>query len=144
MSKKILLLITSLVLIILGFAVATFFIENAAGSVAGSRSNLITRYRSLNLPDLSSPIIPVDDGCNGLDTNDCFVGVYKLNNQATALNALASALSTKGFSVYRNTDGVSAFNNQTGMYLNIGPGGKGQLDVTVGEASNGPYAPTSD
>jgi len=112
---------------------------------AKSRKALMYRFTQLQLPDLGHENIAVTDGCNGLDFNDCAAFKYQTTDDAATLNAkLSESLTNQGFTVYKH-DGLNrldAFNNNSAMYLQFFLTGNNTVDVIVGEASNGQYAPS--
>ena len=112
---------------------------------AKSRTALIARLEKLTLPDMTRTADPADEGCNGLDFNDCAAVFYATSDDPATLGGkLESSLQAQGFTVYKH-DGpnrLDAFNNDSAMYLQFFLSGNNKVQVIVGEASNGQYAPS--
>lgn len=135
-----------LVVIAVGFLAAQRLIGSDNNQrAAKSRTALVARFEKLTLPDLTRTTNPVDNGCNGLDFNDCAAVIYHTDDDTATLNAkLSESLTNQGFTLYKH-DGqnrLDAFSNDSAMYLQFFLTGNNTVDVIVGEASNGQYAPS--
>ena len=141
-KKRLLYLIPGIILLIALLYIVFWFAGDSDRRAAQSRAGLQYRYTSLSLPGLQGGEMAASHGCNGLDFNDCETYSYTATGDVSSWAAeLQKALTNQGFTIYPDTpDEFQAFNNNTAMYIQIERAGN-QVTITVGEASNGRYAP---